>query len=320
MADDHDDRLRPGVYDDDRLLACALGLEEDPELLAAAAADPALGARLDAMRADVADVGASIAAAVPAPQEEYADLSGDRWDGLREFFETPAGATKPNQRRRWWRVVAPAAALVILALVVGIVAVNGGGVTGSGSTSSEVARSVGEGGAPVPTYGSTDATEGGTGATTAPTIGERFADEMQRFAVVVLARARQVTGAVQRFAVLRIFKGEAPKVVELVVDDRPADRGRLHLLMLDPTTPSATGTGSPWPLSQSPEELGGSPLPETVSPELQDESPEPFPSQPAADGGPGVPLAVSYTYHGTPVMVREFAAGTDPHSVTITSP
>ena len=68
------------------------------------------------------------------------------------------------------------------------------------------------------------------------TAAQRLADQLDRFAVVVLARARQATGALQRFAVLRIFKGDAPQVVELEVDGQPADEGRLHLLMLDPTT------------------------------------------------------------------------------------
>jgi hypothetical protein len=319
MTDGRDYVTRAGVYDDDRLLACALGLEEDPELLAAAAADPELGARLEAARADVARIGAGVAAAVPGPEDSYTDLSDDRWAGLAGFFEPPAVAARSRRRRRWWRVAAPVAALLVLAFVVGIAALNGGGVTGSGGTSSEVAQSGAEGVVPGPGFGD-DTTGSGSRATTAPSIGERFSDEVQRFAVVVLARARQVTGAVQRFAVLRIFKGEAPKVVELVVNDQPADSGRLHLLLLEPTAPPVSETGSPWPLTESPEAAIGSPLPATVSPEPLIGSPAPVASPTAADGGPGEPLAVSYTYHGEPVMVREFAAGTDPASVTVTIP
>ena len=155
--------------------------------------------------------------------------------------------------------------------------------------------------------------------TSAPaTLGERFADQLDRFAVVVLARAREVSGAVQKFAVLRIFKGEAPRVVELMVDQDPADRGRLHLLMLDPTAPpevaddESAATESPWPLTESPLPVTESPWPETVSP-------EPIPSLAAAEG-PGEPLAVSYTYEGEPTMVREFPAGTDPSTVSLRIP
>jgi hypothetical protein len=217
-------------------------------------------------------------------------------------------------------VAAPVAALLALALVVGIAAINGGGVTGSGSVSSELARSGDDATLPVHGLGGDVTPASAGGATSAPSLGERFADEIQRFAVVVLARARQVTGAVQRFAVLRIFKGEAPRVVDLVVADRPADQGRLHLLLLEPTAPPAVETPAPWPLTESPEATGGSPLPGTASEAPQDESPGSIPSMMAADGGPGEPLAVSYTYHGDPVMVREFAAGTDPGSVTIPIP
>jgi hypothetical protein len=124
-------------------------------------------------------------------------------------------------------------------------------------------------------------------------VAQRLVDQLDRFAVVVLAKAHQATGALQRFAVLRIFKGDAPQVVELEVDDQPADEGRLHLLMLDPVT------------------AGDEAL----------QSPEPFPV--LATGGDvafGRALAVTYTYHGEPTMVREFAAGTDPDLVSLPIP
>ena len=223
--------LQPGGgFDDDRLLALALGLDDDPELLAAAEDDSGLAERLAAVRADVALIGAQVAAAVPAPDESYADLSGERWSGLSEFFEPPASVAKPRRERRWWRVVAPITALLVLALAVGIVTVDRGGMSDGGS-SAEVARSSADSAQPA------TAQDFGTSATDDPaekTAGGRIADQLDRFAVIVLARARQATGALQRFAVLRIFKGEAPQVVELEVDGKPADRGRLHLLMLDP--------------------------------------------------------------------------------------
>ena len=107
-------------------------------------------------------------------------------------------------------------------------------------------------------------------------------------------------------------------MVELAVGDEPADRGRLHLLMLDPTAPpevaddESAATESPWPLAESPLPVTESPWPETVSP-------EPIPSLAAAEG-PGEPLAVSYMYEGEPTMVREFPAGTDPGTVSLSVP
>ncbi len=44
------DELGQPVFDDDRLLALALGLSDDPELEAAAGRDAALRRRLDEMR------------------------------------------------------------------------------------------------------------------------------------------------------------------------------------------------------------------------------------------------------------------------------
>lgn len=322
MTDErYENGVQPGVYDDDRLLACALGLDEDPELLAAAAADAGLAARLEATRADVAAIGAQVSAAVPAPDESYTDLSGARWSGLREYVEAQAAAA-PRRGRRWWRVVAPVAAVLVVALVVGIVAVQDSGMMSASSDgAAEVARSADEA-TGAESSGQT-LTESSTPPTpVAPTVVERFADQLDRFAVVVLARAREVSGAVQKFAVLRIFKGQAPGVVELVVDDDPADSGRLHLLMLDPTAPPETvegASGSPWPLAASPLPVTESPWPGGESPWPAGSSPEPIPTLVAADG-PGVPLAVSYTYHGEPAMVREFAAGTDPDTISLRIP
>ncbi|MGE5228781.1 MAG: hypothetical protein ACM3MJ_03570 [Deltaproteobacteria bacterium] len=302
-----------GGFDDDRLLALALGLDDDAELLQAAEADADLGARLAAMRADVDRIGAQVRAAVPEPDASYTDLSGQRWGGLGEYLEIPATAAAPRRGRRWWRVVAPVAAIAVLALVAGIVALDQGGQSLTTGSSAEVARTAtdaddsftgqtesttsgGEAAAPATTPGT--ATAPGAVASppvdTAPrTVAQRLADQLDRFAVVVLAKARQATGALQRFAVLRVFKGDAPQVVELEVDDQPADAGRLHLLMLDPMT---AGYEAP----QSPE-----PLPALTT---------------GGDVAFGRALAVTYTYHGEPTMVREFAAGTDPDLVSLPIP
>ena len=72
-----------------------LGLDDDPELLAAAEDDAELAGRLAAMRADVALIGAQVGASVPEPDDAYTDLSGERWSGLKEFFEPPARAAAP---------------------------------------------------------------------------------------------------------------------------------------------------------------------------------------------------------------------------------
>jgi len=302
MSDERtDSTMQPGDgFGDDRLLALALGLDDDPELLAAAETDAELARRLAAMRADVDQIGAQVQAAVPAPEEEYTDLSAERWSGLKEYFEAPASVSKPRRERRWWRVVAPVTALAVLAVVVGIVAVNQGGQLASDESSAEVAPSSVD--AAQPGSGESLGSDLGTGVATGSeavrtTVAERLAEQLDHFAVVVLARARAATGALQRFAVVRIFKGDAPQMVELEVDAEPADEGRLHLLMLDPT-----------------------PAPDESFESF--ESPEPIPSLATTKGDSdlGEPLAVSYTYAGEPTLVREFAAGTDPDSVYLPMP
>jgi hypothetical protein len=295
-----DERTESGIqpgrsFDDDRLLAYALGLDHDPELVAAAERDEVLSARLAAMRADVGRIGAQVRAAVPAPEDDYTDLSGVRWSGLKEYLEAPGSAAKPRRERRWWRVAVPVVALAVLALVVGIVAVDQSGRLAGSDSSADVALSGSEAAPEATAKAVSPDTSVVTATEPAPaTPVERLTEQLDRFAVVVLARARSVTGALQRFAVVRIFKGDAPQVVELEVDDQPADQGRLHLLMLDPTP--AYGQES--------------------------ESPEPIlsPATVAGDYGYGTPLAVSYTYHGEPTMVREFAPGTDPDLVSLPLP
>jgi hypothetical protein len=299
MTDERDEREQAPAagFDDDRLLACALGFDDDPGLVRAAEDDAGLGARLAAMRADVAKIGVQVAATVPAPEQEYTDLSGERWSGLKEYFEPPVTAAKPRRERRWWRVVAPATALAVLALVVGIVAVNQGGQASLSDSAVEGARTTSD--ASQTGAGESVGVDTGSAVVTGSepaqaTVVERLADQLDRFAIVVLAQAREASGALQRFAVVRIFKGDAPDIVELEVDDEPADAGRLHLLMLDPAT-----TGD--------EQLG---------------SPRPTPPHATARSyaSMGEPLAVSYTYGGEPTMVREFAVGTDPDTVTLPLP
>jgi hypothetical protein len=334
MTDERNNEQQPGMYDDDRLLACALGLDEDRELQKAAADDGVLAGRLDAMRADVERIGAQVSAAVPEPDDSYTDLSGKRWGGLQEFFEAPAVAA-PQRKRRWWQVVAPVAAVLVIALIVGIVALqNGGHLPGSSSGSGSAPTEADAGSAHSSGGGAAKSPDEDENTVDGGTLTDRFGDQLDRFAVVVLARARQVSGAVQKFAVLRIFKGQAPKVVELAVGDEPADQGRLHLLMLDPTEepePTSTPTSTPTPTSEataeSPWALTGSPPPDAESPwpstgaslPAETLSPEPIPSL-ADAGGPGEPLAVSYMYKGEPTMVRELAAGTDPDTVDLQIP
>jgi len=217
-----------GVFDDDRLLALALGLDDDPELIAAAAADDMLRRRLETMRGEVADVAAQVHAAVPAPHEGYAEPADPRWAGLREFFaaEPPRPARARGRASRQLRVLAPVAA-VIIALVVGLTVLER---QGGGTASLRSHQAATEASAPAALGG------GAHGALS-------FADQVDEYALVVLARARAARGAVQRFTVVRVLKGTAPAVLRLRIADGAVRVGGLHLLLLRPLA-GATGAAS----------------------------------------------------------------------------
>lgn len=292
MADDLRDSGAMGGFNDDRLLAFALGLADDPELVEASAADEALGRRLEEIEADVARIGAGVRAAVPEPDAAYTDLGDPRWAGLRELLQP--GADRPAQgrsrARRWLRVLAPVAA-VALALAIGVAVIQ----HQSQSRSNVAERSA-------KTSDSYGAAAGAPLAAPAQDVVAQLNQQLQEFAVVVLAKARAAHGVFQQFVVVRILKGRSPAVVRLQVADQPADVGRLHLLMLRPTAaPSVNSTQSaapatPWPSASSvPEPAGTGATTDIVTS-----------AQP-----------VLYVYQGAMAVARELPAGTDPASVQL---
>ncbi len=291
MADESTDEMTGApAFDDDRLLAFALGLDDDPQLVAATAADEGLRRRLDAVRVEVEQVGAQVRAAVPAPDDDYTDLSDPRWAGMQEFFAPPPRPLSTRSRAsRWLRVLAPAA-VALIAVAVGLAVINdqkGGDVALNGSLPA-AAKATSEASGPQ-TGAATD------GTSRAGDYAQALSEQLDRYAVVVLAEAKAASGAFQRFVVVKFLKGDGPDVVRLRVVDRPADEGRLQVLFLRPM-------------------LGGSaePSPEATT------SPVPSASVAAStlDGlAAGEP--VMYSYQGETAMARVLPAGTDPATVTL---
>ena len=123
MTDTLSDNHEPEFQDDDRLLAYVLGLDDDPELKAAAAADETLRRRLDLLRSQMTEVGDQVRSAVPHPGADYGEIGDQRWERLRTVVDDAAASEKSHVRGRtirWLRLAAPAAAIVLLA-VVGVV-------------------------------------------------------------------------------------------------------------------------------------------------------------------------------------------------------
>jgi len=284
MADDRRIEMT-GSFDDDRLQAFALGFDDDPQLVAAAAADEGLRRRLDAVRAEVEQVGAQVRAAVPYPDDDYTDLSDPRWAGLGELLAPPQPAGSRSRASRWLRVLAPAAVAVV-AVAVGLTVIYGqkSGSVAVNSSVPAAAKASGEAAGPLTGAGATDR---------AGDYAQALSEQLDRYALVVLAKAKAASGAFQRFVVVKFLKGDGPHVVRLRVADQPANTGRLQVLFLRPMMGESAETG-----------------------------PEPAPIPSAAETTStleslviGVP--VMYSYDGEAAMARELPAGTDPAAVEL---
>jgi hypothetical protein len=306
-----------GPYDDDRLLALALGLDDDPDLSAAMEADDALRHRFETVRTDVDAVASGVLAAVPAPDETYTDLSDPRWAQLQELFAADAKRPAEARRgsRRWLRVLAPAAAIV-LALAVGVTVVQrlSQQTADVGERSAKAADTLTAAGSPA----------GGSAgsvpvATPVQTTLAGIHDQFDQFATVVLATARQARGAFQQFVVVRVLKGDGPRVMNLRVVDHPTETGRLHLLMVQPTPmaleasptageePSVIATATVGPSTAPGAEIGvagASPIPSAVATAVA-----------MAALVSTIPLV--YTYDGELAVARELPAGIDPATVVL---
>ncbi len=292
-------------FDDDRLLAYALDLAPDAELERALVTDAALRERLESVRADLNAVEDQVRAAVPAPEESWADLSAARWDGLRPYV-APRAAPAHRRRRFSLRVLAPAVGVAAAAaLAVGIALSQSGGTGGTRSESAHVAS----GALPQPTLGAGKSTAG-------PPPQRRAAD----YRTVVVARAAAVTDGVQDFSVLRTLKGSAGQSVRLQVEAGGGlKEGTLALLLLTPID-TLGGSQAPVPSpapAPSPSGTATAGSPASSAPGASPAPPPPS-SGPSAAATAGAQVASPlYLYNGTPAAVRILPAGTDPASVTL---
>ncbi len=296
MADHDDMTADPGFaagepgFDDDRLLAFALGLDDDPQLAAAAESDAALRARLDAMRADVATIGAGLERVVPAPPDDYTDLGDERWRRVRGLLEAPATAAS-RRRPLWRRALAPAVALALV-FVLGVAGVQYLG----GNDGVELAT---EGAADKATEGDGDETGSAQEDSLGRTAGQdgggaaarvREIADAASYAAVVVARAAPPGGSSQRFEVLRVLRQddtgvEVGDLVELQIVDQTVEPERLVVLFLEPSPVPAPSTtaGAPAATATDGSELG----------------------------------VVEYEHRGTRALIVLLEAGTDPGAVNL---
>jgi hypothetical protein len=277
------------AFDDDRLLAFALGLERDPELESATADDAVLRDRLEAMRADLDAVAAGLDRVVPAPPDDYTDLGDERWGELREFVTAPAPAA-PRRRPTWLRVLAPAAAIALV-LVAGVVGLQRLGETGGTEATTTGATDKAAESSAAQKRNAQDGPAAGAVAgdgVAVPSFGSSVPDPAA-YSTIVVARAQAPAGSRQRFAVERVLKGKAGEFVTLRVTDRAAATSTLNILYLRPTVGTTpTPVASPVPSAQA---YG------------------------AATQAPGTVL--EFRYKGETALARQLPGDTDPSKVTL---
>ena len=274
--------LQTPSYDDDRLLAYALGLEDDPELTAAIAVDPALRARLDETRRDLTRVGERLREAVPAADGD-ADPAAPRWERLRPYFAAPA----PRRRHSRRRLAGALAAAAVLAIVVGVV------VTLPQSTTTSAPSSA-TGGSAVLAPQTNEALGAHDEAKSGGFLAGAEADE---FAVVAVARAGATQGERQSFTVVKLLKGKVATTFTMHVGAAApaAAPGSFQVVYL---RPSSTYNGA------SSGAQAGAIASATPSPGGLVSTPAP---------------AVSnfYTFHGSPAVVQPLPPGADPKTFTL---
>jgi len=187
------------------------------------------------VRADVGAVRDCVNATVPAPDDSYADLSQERWRDLAPYLRAPRPGGQPRRPRAFFhRVLAPAAALLVVAAILGgVFALSHNGK--SSSSTITLAAKGSHSGAPEAAPG---AATGALHMASPVSQGPLAAD----YDTVVVARAGQVSGAQQRFTVLRTLKGRAPQTLRLHSEGGTLPPDWLAILYLRPAI-SAAGPG-----------------------------------------------------------------------------
>lgn len=267
-------------FDDDRLLAFALGLEDDAELEQALAASWGLRERLERVRADLGVIERGVQAAVPPAAEAWADLSAPRWNRLRPYLR----AEQPARRRfAGRRLLAPAAATILVAAVaLGVVLSHGGQAVFQSGGGASKQRTETNGYPPL------------VGA-------EDVAGSAAAFRVVVVARAAAVQGDSQAYDVLRVLKGEAPKSLKLTTEvGGELAAGSLAVLYLEPYSDALPSSSPQGPKTTPQAGVSGSPGTTLGSP-----------------SSTASPVPQLYLYLGRYAVVQPLPPGSEPSDITL---
>ncbi len=212
---------------DDRLLALALGLDDDPALRQVVEASESLSERLARMETELNAVADGVLSSVPEPPPDWVDLSSQRWMDLRPYVAASDtregfGRKRLGARLGWlrrWQVVAPAVAAVLAVVVLGV-ALQHGALSPMGDADSGDTLKTAQ--TPVPAAGGAELADTANDATSA-------------YQVVAVARAAEAVGDEQSFTVLRTLRGTTQPRVQLTTESgAPVPKGTLVVLFLDP--------------------------------------------------------------------------------------
>lgn len=217
-------------FSDDRLLAFALGLGDDAELVAALRSSPPLEQRLMQIRSDITMVSDRLQTAVAVADPDYADPAAARWRRLHASYLPPTVSAARLGRWRIGRLVPIVAAIAIFAVAVGV-AVRQLPIGRSAKTQF-TAESSGNVGGAAPADAPSD--KGLSGESYDGTM--IALPEAEHFKRVLVARAGEVVDDLQSFAVVRVLKGRVAQNISLLLRNGAAalPAGSLDVLYLRP--------------------------------------------------------------------------------------
>jgi len=288
---------RPGERTalDDRLLAYALGLEDDPALREELERSQDLRQRLADIAADLDAIEDRLDDAVPRPPDEWADLSAGRWDGLRPYVSVPGSEESAQERRAerpgtpFWRrtrtvlptVVAVLAAVVVIGIVIGrdgfdpLTSGGGDGASMSESLSKE---------------------DAGGGAPEADRAAGLEVAGAAAYDTVVLAEAGRAEDGRQEFTIVETLKGDVAGAVTLeTAPETAVEPGTRALLFLEPS--------------------GGEQ--NAAAPEIVQDDAEAATADQTESAAPTGAAGRGYSFREEPAVVLELPAGTAPGDIRL---